>query len=99
MAVDIGKKILYFINGTYPTAKEQSEALALGTKMFRNAQYGQNESPEKCDAVAGAVPEAYQGFPRAKFPEAPAPTQSTPNPTPVPTADGQPPAPNPWKKE
>ncbi len=59
------KKILYFIKGPVPSEKETAEAKLLGA-VFRNASAtGPSDSVETCDAVAGAVPEAYAGYPKA----------------------------------
>ena len=58
-------KTLYFINGPAPSEKEQAEAESLGA-YFRNALLaGSTDIVEQCDAVAGAVPGAYEKFPRA----------------------------------
>ena len=54
------KVILFFIAGMVPTEAERAAAEKLGTSRFRNAQLAVNDSIEKCDAVAGLVPEAYQ---------------------------------------
>lgn len=58
-------RILYFLTGPVPTAKERNDALRYGTNVaFRNASLvGTDDSCEICDGVAGAVPVAYKGKP------------------------------------
>lgn len=75
------KVILFFIAGMVPTEAERAAAGKLGTSRFRNAQLAVNDSIEKCDAVAGLVPEAYRGTKGIKVLEAPEPATSSP-PTP-----------------
>jgi len=54
-------RILYFINGAVPTAKQQAEATRLGGRVaFRNARFFDGEK-EACDALAGDVPAALKG--------------------------------------
>lgn len=55
------KVILFFIAGMVPTDAEREAAEKLGTSRFRNARLAANDSIEKCDEVAGLVPEAYKG--------------------------------------
>jgi len=58
------KKILYFVHGGLASSEQKEEALALGA-VFRNASITSNDFIERCDAVAGDVPERYQHFPRS----------------------------------
>jgi hypothetical protein len=54
------RKILYFIDGPVPTQAQIDEAWDLGTSMFRNKQhFGDGDSIEHCDGVAGDPPAAY----------------------------------------
>lgn len=55
------KIILFFIAGMIPTEAERAAAEKLGTGRFRNAKLAANDSREQCDAVAGLVPEIYNG--------------------------------------
>ena len=58
----MSKKVtLFFIAGMVPTDAELQAAGKLGTARFRNAQLAKNDSVEKCDEVAGLVPESYKG--------------------------------------
>ena len=61
-------RILYFIKGVMPSAEAQEVAEALGTNVaFRNANFVPTfGAPEKCDGVAGDVPELYKKFPTAE---------------------------------
>lgn len=61
MAVD-SRVILYFIAGPNPTETELQAAKQLGTSRFRVARLAENDPVEPCDAVAGAVPEAYKNL-------------------------------------
>lgn len=54
------KVILFFIAGMVPTDAEREAAEKLGTARFRNAQLAKNDTVEKCDEVAGLVPESYK---------------------------------------
>ncbi|MFA7063574.1 MAG: hypothetical protein WC132_05495 [Methanomethylophilus sp.] len=54
------KVILFFIAGMVPTDAEREAAEKLGTARFRNAQLAKNDTVEKCDEVAGLVPEIYK---------------------------------------
>lgn len=54
------KVILFFIAGMVPTDAEREAAEKLGTARFRNAHLAKNDSVEKCDEVAGLVPERYK---------------------------------------
>lgn len=68
------KKILFFIADFVPTKEEREEAEKLGTKMFRSARMVVKTSPiEKCDGVAGCVPDAYLKFaePASESPKEP----------------------------
>lgn len=59
--------ILFFTEGSNPTDAEmrQAETLA-GTVKFRNARFAADDtSLEKCDFVAGAVPDKYGAIDRA----------------------------------
>lgn len=78
-------RILFFIAGSAPTAAESAAAAKLGTSMLRNAsQVVKGDTLERCDGVAGKVPEAYA----AKFPVVDAPA-----PAPVPEVAAEPVAP------
>ena len=55
------KVILFFIAGMVPTDAEREAAEKLGTARFRNANLAKNDTVEKCDEVAGLVPESYKG--------------------------------------
>lgn len=65
-------RILYFIEGACPTEEENKAAQKLKNKegnhvVFRNASQVQpGEALERCDEVAGLVPDAYAGFPNAE---------------------------------
>lgn len=54
------KVILFFTAGMVPTEAERKAAEKLGTTRFRNAQLAKNDTVEKCDEVAGLVPEIYK---------------------------------------
>lgn len=54
------KVILFFIAGMVPTDAERAAAEKLGTARFRNAHLAKNDTVEKCDEVAGLVPEIYK---------------------------------------
>lgn len=54
------KVILFFIAGMVPTDAEREAAEKLGTARFRNAHLAKNDTVEKCDEVAGLVPEIYK---------------------------------------
>lgn len=54
------KVILSFIAGMVPTDAEREAAEKLGTARFRNARLAKNDTVEKCDEVAGLVPEIYK---------------------------------------
>ena len=56
----MSKVILFFIAGSIPTAAERAAAEKAGTARFRNAKLATNDPIEKCDAVAGLVPESYK---------------------------------------
>lgn len=56
------KVILFFIAGMVPTDAERKAAEKLGTARFRNAHLAKNDAVEKCDEVAGLVPESYKGI-------------------------------------
>lgn len=57
------KTILFFIEGSIPTDEERAAAEKLGTSRFRNARLVKDSDPiEKCDAVAGAIPEIYKNI-------------------------------------
>ena len=58
----MSKKILYFVRGGVATPEQKTEAKALEA-MFRNAHITGSDFIEKCDAVAGDVPEQYQHLP------------------------------------
>lgn len=58
------EKILFFIADFVPTDAERVKAAEIGTKMFRSIKSVHKTSPvEKCDYVAGCVPELYSGIP------------------------------------
>lgn len=57
------KKILYFVRGGIASPDQKKEAVELGA-FIRNANVGANDFVEKCDAVAGDVPEQYGHYPR-----------------------------------
>jgi hypothetical protein len=57
----MSKVTLFFIAGTIPTAAERAAAEKVGATRFRNAKLAINDPIEKCDAVAGLVPESYKG--------------------------------------
>lgn len=56
----MSKVVLFFIADIVPTDAERAAAEKAGTARFRNAKLAVNDSIEKCDAVAGLVPEAYK---------------------------------------
>lgn len=56
------KKILYFVRGGVASPEQKKEAAELGA-FFRSSSMGANDFVEKCDAVAGDVPERYKHFP------------------------------------
>lgn len=56
----MSKVTLFFIAGAIPTAAERAAAEKVGTARFRNAKLATNDPIEKCDAVAGLVPESYK---------------------------------------
>lgn len=63
------RKVIFFISAPAPTAAETALAESLAKPrtqiVFRNAQHiVRGEALEKCDAVAGAVPELYKDYPR-----------------------------------
>ena len=65
----MSKKILFFIAGSIPTDEERAAAEKMGTSMFRNCQLVKDSDPiEKCDSVAGAVPEIYKNIEVAEIP-------------------------------
>lgn len=55
-------KILYFVRGGVASPDQKKEAAELGA-LIRNASIGANDFIEKCDAVAGDVPERYKHYP------------------------------------
>jgi hypothetical protein len=59
---------LFFILGPVPTEEDRAAADALaGNVAFRNASLvPEGSAPEKADFVAGAIPEIYKDFPKAK---------------------------------
>jgi hypothetical protein len=57
----MSKKVtLFFIAGMVPTEAEREAAEKLGATRFRNARLAKNDTIEKCDEVAGLVPEIYK---------------------------------------
>lgn len=57
------KVILFFIADSIPTDEERAVAEKLGTSRFRNCRLVKDSDPiEKCDAVAGTVPEIYKNI-------------------------------------
>lgn len=56
------KKILYFVRGGIASPDQKKEAAELGA-FIRSASVGANDFVERCDAVAGDVPERYKHFP------------------------------------
>lgn len=59
----MSKKVtLFFTAGMVPTEAERKAAEKLGTTRFRNAQLAKNDTVEKCDEVAGLVPEIYKNM-------------------------------------
>jgi len=59
----MSKKVtLFFTAGTTPTDAEREAAEKLGTTRFRNANLAKNDTIEKCDEVAGLVPESYKNL-------------------------------------
>jgi hypothetical protein len=60
----MNKIVLYFTSGVVPTEQETAEAQSLGAMLRNGSAVGDNDYVEKCDAVAGDVPEAY----RQRFP-------------------------------
>lgn len=57
------KIILFFIKGAIPTDEERAAAEKLGTYRFRNSILVKDSDPiEKCDAVAGVIPEIYKNI-------------------------------------
>lgn len=61
-------RILYFIKGVMPSAEAVEVAEQYGPNVaFRNANFASSAgAPEKCDGVAGDIPEAYAKLPKAK---------------------------------
>lgn len=89
------KVTLFFIKGSNPTPAELAAGKSLGTSRFRNSRLAVNDTVEKCDAVAGLVPEKYKGLEgievldvKAEEPsppkEAAPPPPKVPAPTPAP---------------
>lgn len=62
------KKILYFINGPFPSDDQMAKAEQIGA-VFRNARNVKpDDKPEKCDAVCGKViPKQYKDIERARL--------------------------------
>lgn len=58
------KVILFFIAGMVPTEAELKAAESIGATRFRNAKLAGDpaDSVEKCDEVAGLVPERYRAL-------------------------------------
>jgi hypothetical protein len=58
------KVILFFIAGMVPTEAELKAAESIGATRFRNAKLAGDpaDSVEKCDEVAGLVPERYKAL-------------------------------------
>ena len=50
------KKILFYIDGPWPTDAQKEKALEFGA-AFRNVRYF--DKPEECDGVMGDVPDGY----------------------------------------
>jgi len=61
-------KILFFIKGSIPTKEDYEAAESLGPNcVFRNASFVPSTgSLEKCNGVAGLVPELYKSEPSAE---------------------------------
>lgn len=61
-------RILYFINGAMPSDEAQEVAETYGPNVaFRNANFVPSSGAlEKCDGVAGEVPETYRKLPSAE---------------------------------
>lgn len=87
------KIILFFIAGMVPTEAELAAAEKIGCTRFRNAKLAADptDSIEKCDEVAGLVPELYKGVKGikvldvvAKEPEAPSAPATAPKSSGVP---------------
>jgi len=60
----MSKKVtLFFIAGMVPTEAELAAAEKIGCPRFRNAKLASDptDSVEKCDEVAGLVPDRYKG--------------------------------------
>lgn len=66
----MSKVILFFTAGPVPTDAERAAAEKLGTARFRNARLAVGDAIEKCDAVAGLVPESYKGLKGVEIVEA-----------------------------
>lgn len=58
-------RILYFIGGALPTDEQQRDAMRYGPNcVIRNGRYADADgAPERCDGVAGMVPEPYKNLP------------------------------------
>lgn len=61
-------RILFFIKGTLPSAEAMEVAEKYGPNVaFRNANFVPSSGAiEKCDGVAGEVPETYKELPTAE---------------------------------
>jgi hypothetical protein len=86
------KIILFFIAGMVPTEAELAAAEKIGCTRFRNAKLAADptDSIEKCDEVAGLVPERYKGVKGIKEPEAPSAPATAPKAPTVPKAPASP---------
>ena len=91
------KVILFFIAGMVPTDAEREAAEKLGTARFRNAHLAKNDTVEKCDEVAGLVPERYKALKGVKVLDAKAeePKKETAPVAPPPQAPAAPAQPKP----
>lgn len=84
-------RILYYIDGPWPTADEKAQGRAMGA-AFRNARLA--DRPEPCDFVAGAVPDCCAHLPRwqpdgeAAAPPAPRSPKRRKRPPPAADEDG-----------
>lgn len=61
-------RILFFVRGSMPSPEALEIAEEMGPNVaFRNAAFVPDDAnPEKCDGVAGEIPEAYKKFPKAE---------------------------------
>lgn len=80
----MSRKILYYVDGPWPSAGQRAEAASMGASI-RNARLAQR--PERCDYVAGAVPACCAHLPRWEEAQTPPEDSAEPEPVEVMPAD------------